>query len=105
VGEQVREERSGSGAAPGGRGAGGPQADLASAFDLRLADVWLQVFRSGIDVSDLSEYVACFLRMAYLRGYEDGLCEEERGSLFSSLGLPVPRRRGAGGRDRKGRSA
>lgn len=68
---------------------------LAAAFDPRLADVWVEVFASGVDVPDRGAYLACFLRMAYLRGYEDGLCEADRGSLFTSLGLSVPSRRTA----------
>jgi hypothetical protein len=85
--------------------AGAPVSDarLAAEFDPRLADVWLQVFASGADLSEAAEFVACFLRMAYLRGYEDGLCEAQRGSLFSSLGLAVPPRRTESRRDRKER--
>jgi hypothetical protein len=87
VGEQVGTKRGGE--------AGAPVSDarLAVEFDPRLADVWLQVFASGADLSEAAEFVAWFLRMAYLRGYEDGLCEAQRGSLFSALGLAVPPRR------------
>jgi hypothetical protein len=66
---------------------------LAAAFDGRLADVWLEIFASGAVPSGSVELLGCFLRMAYLRGYADGLCEAQPGSLFTSLGLPVPPRR------------
>jgi hypothetical protein len=94
VGEQVGTERSGraEAAAHGG--------GLAAAFDPRLADVWVEVFASA-GLSESVELVGCFLRMAYLRGYEDGLCEAQPGSLFTSLGLPVPPRRTDCGRVRK----
>jgi hypothetical protein len=87
VGEQVDLEQGGAAARPVS------DEQLRGVFDPRLADVWLQVFTSDLDLSDAGEYLACFLRMAYLRGYEDGLCEAERGSLFTSLGMAVPARR------------
>lgn len=71
---------------------------LAAAFDGRLAGVWLEVFTSGAALSGSMELLGCFLRMAYLRGYADGLCEAQPGSLFTSLGLPVPPRRTHSGR-------
>ncbi|HEY8202274.1 MAG TPA: hypothetical protein VII47_13095 [Actinomycetota bacterium] len=95
--EQVEMERGGTvqAAVQGGR--------VAAAFDPRLADVWLEVFACGAALSESVELVGCFLRMAYLRGYEDGLCEAQPGSLFTSLGLPVPPRQTGSGRVRKER--
>ncbi|MGH2690170.1 MAG: hypothetical protein ACRDKW_15395 [Actinomycetota bacterium] len=87
MGEHVDLEQGGAAARPV------PDEQLRVVFDPRLADVWLQVFASELDLSDAAEYLACFLRMAYLRGYEDGLCEADRGSLFTSLGMAVPARR------------
>jgi len=66
------------------------QALIAVEFDPRLADVWLSVFASGVDLKAMGEQIGCFLRMAYLRGYQDGLTEPESGVLFTKLGLPVP---------------
>lgn len=67
--------------------------ELAAVFDPRLAEVWTSVFSSEIDIEQVIGPIACFLRMAYLRGYQDALDEPERGSLFIDLGLqsnPVP---------------
>lgn len=61
-------------------------------FDPRLADVWFCMIRAGIEPGALGGMLAPFLRMAYLIGYQDALSEEERGSLFISLGLRPPRR-------------
>lgn len=79
-------------------------ARLAAEFDPRLAEVWLLVFASGLDLEEgRGEQLGWFLRMAYLRGYEDGLCEPQRGALFRRLGLAVPRRaRGPAPSMRKG---
>jgi hypothetical protein len=87
VGEQMGGGQSGAAQAPV------DDDRMAAAFDGRLADVWLEVFASGAAPSDSVELLGCFLRMAYLRGYADGLCEAQPGSLFTSLGLPVPPRR------------
>ena len=95
MGEQIGGERGGRPEAALGVAGDGR---LAAAFDGRLADVWLEVFASGADLSDSMELLGCFLRMAYLRGYADGLCEAQPGSLFTSLGLPVPPRRTDSGR-------
>ena len=95
MGQQIGGERSGM--AESSLGVIGDER-LAAAFDGRLADVWLEVFASGECLSDSLELLGCFLRMAYLRGYADGLCEAEPGSLFTSLGLPVPPRRTNSGR-------
>lgn len=59
-------------------------------FDPRLVDVWTSVFSLDIDPSDLSPAFGTFLRMAYLRGYQDALVEGERGELLRKLGAPVP---------------
>jgi hypothetical protein len=66
---------------------------LATAIDPRLAEVWTTLFAAGLDPADLSEQVGWFLRMAYLRGYHDGLCEPDAGSLYRALGMRAPRRR------------
>jgi hypothetical protein len=87
----------GTASAAGPVGAAGDE-HLAAVFDGRLADVWLEVFASGAGLSESMELLGCFLRMAYLRGYADGLCEAQPGSLFTSLGLPVPPRRTHSGR-------
>lgn len=63
-------------------------------FDPRLADVWMHVFEVGLD-QQVQEKLGWFLRMAYLRGYEDAFSEPQRGSLYRNLGLPVPRRKHA----------
>jgi hypothetical protein len=66
---------------------------LAATIDPRLAEVWTTLFAAGLDAADLSEQVGWFLRMAYLRGYHDGLCEPDAGSLYRDLGMRVPPRR------------
>lgn len=80
------------GANKGGRDSN-VSARLASEFDPRLAEVWLEVFQTGTDFSGVEDQLACFLRMAYLRGYSDALWEPVRGSLFHRLGIDVPPRR------------
>ena len=65
---------------------------LATAIDPRLADVWTTLFAADFDAADLAEQVGWFLRMAYLRGYQDGLCEPDAGSLYTDLGMRVPPR-------------
>ncbi|HEU5002086.1 MAG TPA: hypothetical protein VFW71_04830 [Actinomycetota bacterium] len=66
---------------------------LAMAIDPRMAEVWSCVFAADGEPGELAEQLGWYLRMAYLRGYHDGLCEPEVGSLFRELGMPVPRRR------------
>lgn len=66
---------------------------LATTIDPRLAEVWATLFAADLDAADLSEQVGWFLRMAYLRGYHDGLCEPDAGSLYRDLGMRVPPRR------------
>ena len=68
---------------------------LACAIDPRLAEVWTTLFSAELSPGDLDEQVGWFLRMAYLRGYHDGLCEPEAGSLYRELGVAVPPRRGS----------
>jgi len=66
---------------------------LACTIDPRLAEVWTTLFSAELGPEDLDEQVGWFLRMAYLRGYHDGLCEPEAGSLYRELGVRVPPRR------------
>ncbi|MEO7804320.1 MAG: hypothetical protein ABIS18_08080 [Actinomycetota bacterium] len=65
---------------------------LEVAFDSRLVDVWLAVFNSQVDFGDNSQALGWFLRMAYLRGYEDALSEDQPGGLFEELGVKPPKR-------------
>lgn len=65
---------------------------LAMAIDPRLAEVWGCVFAADLEPEELAEQLGWFLRMAYLRGYHDGLCEPEVGSLYRELGMRIPRR-------------
>lgn len=69
---------------------------LALEFDPRLADVWLSVWTSRLDDRQIGAHLAVLLRMAYLTGYQDAVCEPEPGELFRRLGLPVPPRHEAG---------
>lgn len=64
--------------------------ELALEFDPRLAEIWAAVFTAEPGLEP--EKIGWFLRMAYLRGYQDALTESRRGELFTSLGLPIPRR-------------
>lgn len=78
---------------------GEPGARLAAAIDPRIAEVWTSLFAADLEPEELAQQVGWFLRMAYLRGYHDGLCEPEAGSLYRELGVRVPsRRRPAGAR-------
>jgi hypothetical protein len=62
---------------------------LAMAIDLRLADLWAEVFE--VDPSKLdTELFAWFLRAAYGQGYTDALRESQRGQLCLDLGYTVP---------------
>lgn len=64
---------------------------LSAEFDSRLADIWLFIFGSHPElVEHGGERLGWFLRMAYLRGYEDALSEPRRGDLYRRLGLPPP---------------
>ena len=66
---------------------------LSVAIDPRLVEVWSCLFSADLDSEELAGQVGWFLRMAYLRGYHDGLCEPEVGSLYRELGVRVPPRR------------
>lgn len=65
---------------------------LATAIDPRMVEVWTTLFAADLDDGQLAEQIGWFLRMAYLRGYQDGLCEPAAGSLFTDLGMRVPPR-------------
>lgn len=66
---------------------------LALAMDPRLVEVWSCLFSAELEPEELAAQIGWFLRMAYLRGYHDGLCEPEAGSLYRELGMQVPQRR------------
>jgi hypothetical protein len=83
----------GPGAEPGFEAVEANGVRLATTIDPRLAEVWTTLFAADLDAADLSEQVGWFLRMAYLRGYHDGLCEPDAGSLYRDLGMRVPPRR------------
>ncbi len=70
---------------------------IAALVDPALAEVWAFIWGQGFRPDELAEHLGWLLRMAYLRGYEDGLCEPERGVLLSRLGLSVPARRSESG--------
>src|SRR5688500_10283335 len=63
---------------------------LSAEYDPRLADVWLAVFTSEVDFAPIKEQLGWFLRMAYLRGYEDALEEPIKGQLYRRLGVKAP---------------
>ncbi len=63
---------------------------LTAEFDPRLADVWLTVFASDADIASIKQELGWFLRMAYLRGYEDALTEPIKGHLYRKLGVKAP---------------
>ena len=95
------QQTEGPGAEPGLESAEANGVRLATTIDPRLAEVWTTLFAADLDAADLSEQVGWFLRMAYLRGYHDGLCEPDAGSLYRDLGMRVPpRRRSATSRPR-----
>ena len=87
------QQTEGPAAEPGLEGAEANGVRLATTIDPRLAEVWTTLFAADLDAADLSEQVGWFLRMAYLRGYHDGLCEPDAGSLYRDLGMRVPPRR------------
>lgn len=73
-------------------------------FDPRLADVWLSIFSNDLEGEELVSQIGLFLRMAYLRGYNDALSEPVRGELYRRLGIPVPpRARTKGTKETKGK--
>jgi hypothetical protein len=62
---------------------------LALTIDLRLADLWAEVFE--IDVTSIdAELLGWLLRAAYGQGYTDALRESRRGQLCLDLGYAVP---------------
>ncbi|HVE75429.1 MAG TPA: hypothetical protein VND22_01540 [Actinomycetota bacterium] len=74
---------------------------IVAEFDPRLAEVWLAVFESGLDLEQVGDSFGWFLRMAYLKGYEDASSETDPGCLYSNLGLKTPRSSSA--RQRRGK--
>jgi hypothetical protein len=63
--------------------------NLAMTIDLRLADLWAEVFEVEQGKLDV-ELLAWFLRAAYGQGYTDALRESRRGQLCLDLGYTVP---------------
>jgi hypothetical protein len=63
--------------------------ELAMAIDLRLADLWAEIFE--VEPMRLDpELLGWFLRAAYGQGYTDALRETRRGQLCLDLGYRVP---------------
>jgi hypothetical protein len=62
---------------------------LATAIDLRMADLWAEVFEVEPGKID-AELLGWFLRAAYGQGYTDALREARRGELCLELGYVVP---------------
>ena len=65
--------------------------ELAMAIDLRLADLWAEIFEVEPNRLD-PELLGWFLRAAYGQGYTDALRETRRGQLCLDLGYRVPDR-------------
>jgi hypothetical protein len=63
--------------------------NLAMTIDLRLADLWAEVFEVEHGKLDV-ELLGWFLRAAYGQGYTDALRESRRGQLCLDLGYTVP---------------
>jgi hypothetical protein len=63
---------------------------LASTIDLRLADIWSELFEVPAERWDV-ELIGWFLRAAYGQGYCDALKEPDAGSLCRELGYRLPR--------------
>ena len=61
---------------------------LAMAIDLRLADLWAEIFDLGNGPID-HELLGWLLRAAYGQGYTDALRESRRGQLCLDLGYRV----------------
>ena len=57
---------------------------LAQIVDLRLADLWREVFEIPRDQWDM-DLIGWFLRTAYGQGYCDALREQERGLLLREV--------------------
>ncbi|MDX6532503.1 MAG: hypothetical protein QOJ13_880 [Gaiellales bacterium] len=62
---------------------------LAMAIDLRLTDLWAELFELEPGKLD-TELLGWFLRAAYGQGYTDALRETQRGQLCLDLGYSVP---------------
>jgi hypothetical protein len=62
---------------------------LAMAIDLRITDLWAELFELEPGKIDL-ELLGWFLRAAYGQGYTDALRETQRGQLCLDLGYAVP---------------
>ena len=62
---------------------------LAMAIDLRLTDLWAEIFELDPSKIDM-ELLGWFLRAAYGQGYTDALRETQRGQLCLDLGYAVP---------------
>ena len=77
--------------------------EAAAVVDPLLADVWTVAWQMDPAESEGAWHaLAVLLRMAYLQGYGDALREEQRGEVFSRLGVNVPAVKP--GRSRAGRS-
>ena len=57
---------------------------LARAVDLRIADLWAELFDIPRDQWD-HDLIGWFLRTAYGQGYRDALREPERGALCEEI--------------------
>jgi hypothetical protein len=57
---------------------------LAQIVDLRLADLWREVFEIPRDQWDI-DLIGWFLRTAYGQGYCDALREQEQGALLREV--------------------
>ncbi len=64
--------------------AGSSRDALASAVDLRIADLWCELFDIPCDQWD-HDLIGWFLRTAYGQGYRDALREPERGALCREI--------------------
>ena len=62
---------------------------LAMAIDVRLAELWAELFELRPEHLDM-ELLGWFLRAAYGQGYTDALRETRRGQLCLDLGYSVP---------------
>jgi len=62
---------------------------LAMAIDVRLAELWAELFELRPEHLDM-ELLGWFLRAAYGQGYTDALRETQRGQLCLYLGYAVP---------------
>lgn len=61
-------------------------------IDLRIGvDAWAEIWAGHTDTNE--ELLFALLRLAYGRGYQDALCEQERGKLLRDHGFAVPSRR------------